>query len=170
MKHLYFVRHGLSLMNQQGVFSSSSDTPLADEGILQCHQAGQELVGLGIDCIVASPIKRAHHSAEIIAQELGINPDTIITNDLFVERSFGPLEGTTYSPTADLDGTRGVEHSSELLERVSKGLEFLKSLDADTILVVSHGAVGRALRSLVQAETPFHGSEKFENAQVVKLL
>lgn len=157
-------------MNQQGLFSSSSDTPLAPEGVEQCQAAGKSLQQVGIDCIVSSPLLRTRHTAELIAQEIGISTDDIIESDFFVERSFGPLEGTPYSPTAKLDDTEGVEHSSELIDRVREGLEYLRTLDADTILVVSHGAVGRALRYLVQDETPFHGSEKFENAQVIQLL
>lgn len=170
MKHLYFVRHGLSVMNQQGVFSGATDTPLTDEGVQQCHAAGLKLVDAGIDLIVSSPVTRALQTAEIIAGEIGFDPGKIITNELFIERNFGPLEGAEYSPHMPLDTTEGVEHSSEVIARVAEGLEFLKSLEADTILVVSHGAIGRALRSLVQDETPFHGSEKFDNAQVVKLL
>jgi len=170
MKHLYFVRHGLSMMNQQGVFSSQSDTPLTDEGCQQCHAAGKQLKAAGIDCIVASPLQRARHSAEIIAQELGIDPNNILINAAFEERSFGPLEGTTYTPHADLDNTAGVEHSDDLIKRVSVGLDYLKTLEADNILVVSHGAVGRALRSLVQPDTPFHKSAKFGNAEVVQLV
>lgn len=157
-------------MNKKGVFSGRTETPLTPEGIEQCHEAGKALQAAGIDCIVASPIRRAYDSARIIAEELGIDPETIITNELFIERGFGPLEGTTYSPNADLDNTLGVEHSSELIARTEEGWEFLQSLQAETILVVSHGAVGRALRYIVQPETPFHGSQKFDNAQVVKLI
>jgi probable phosphoglycerate mutase len=170
MKHLYFVRHGLSVMNQLGVFSGRTETPLTPEGIAQCHAAGQQLRSAGIQVIVSSPIKRAYDSASIIAEEIGFDPTNIITSDLLVERSFGPLEGTRYHTGADLDGTEGVEHSKELIARVRKALDLLESIDADTILVVSHGAVGRALRSLVQPDTPFHGSERFDNAEVVKLL
>lgn len=157
-------------MNQRGVFSGRTETPLTPEGIEQCHQAGQQLREAGIDCIVASPIERAYQSAVIIAGELGIPESDIIINDLFVERSFGPLEGTPYSIHADLDGTEGVEHSSELIERVSHGADFLRTIDANTILVVSHGAVGRALRHVLQDDTPFKGSQRLDNAQIEQLL
>jgi len=170
MKHLYFVRHGLSLMNQQGFFSGLTDTPLTNEGRQQAIDAGKLLQTANVDCIVASPITRAFDTACLIATEIGYDSDNIITSDHFIERDFGPLEGTTYSPDLPLDTIDGVEHSRDLVERVALGLEFIKSLEADTILVVSHGAVGRALRYLVQDETPFHGSEKFLNGEVVKLI
>jgi uncharacterized phosphatase len=170
MKHLYFVRHGLSVMNQRGVFSGRTETPLTDEGVEQAKRAGQELRSAGIEIIVASPIKRAHDTAILIAQELGIDPSKILLNESFVERSFGPLEGTPYRTDIDFDSMPGVEHSDELLRRSAEGVAYLESLPADTILVVAHGAIGRALRSLVQPDTPFHGSERFENAQVVKIV
>lgn len=157
-------------MNKQGIFSGRTETPLTPEGIADCHEAGRRLRDIKIDLIVSSPIRRAYDTARIIAGEIGINSQDIIVNELFVERDFGPLEGTPYTTTADLDGTLGVEHSSDLLQRVDLGLEFLQSLDADTILVVSHGSVGRALRSLVQPDIPFHGSKRFKNAEVTQLL
>ena len=170
MQHVYFMRHGLSLMNQQGVFSSTTNTPLAPEGIEQCRAAARGLKDVSIDCIVSSPLERAQHSARIVAEELGLDPAKIITIDEFAERSFGPLEGTTYQPNMAMDHIQGVEHSTELIARVGKGLEALRSLPVDTILVVSHGAVGRAMRHLLHPEVPYRGSPKFENAKPEKLL
>lgn len=170
MNHLYFVRHGISVMNLSGVFSGRTNTPLAEEGKEQCRAAGQQLRDAGIDCIVSSPVTRALSTAQIIAEEIGFDPEKIITNDLFIEREFGPLEGTPYTTNLDLDAIDGVEHSSDLLMRVEKGWQFLQGLEADTILVVSHGSVGRALRSLVQPDAQFEGGQHFGNAQIEKLL
>lgn len=170
MKHLYFVRHALSLMNEQGIFSGVTETPLTETGRQQAVDAGQQLKEIGIDCIVSSPVTRALDTARIIAEQIGYDPTRIIINNYFTERDFGPLEGTTYKPGMDLDSVEGVEHSTALIQRVNEGWKELQGIDADTILVVSHGSAGRALRSIVQEETPFHGSEQFGNAQVVKLL
>ena len=57
-------------MNKQGVWSGTTDTPLTDEGRDQAKAAGRELQGKAIDCIVASPITRAHDTATIIAAEI----------------------------------------------------------------------------------------------------
>jgi broad specificity phosphatase PhoE len=170
MKHLYFIRHGLSVMNKQGVFSSTTNTPLAPEGVEQCRLAAQQLKGAGVDFIVSSPFERAQQSATIIAEELGIDPSTIILNDNFVERSFGPLEGTPYKPNMEMDHIEGVEHSDELITRVQQGLEEVRALKANCVLIVSHGAVGRALNHLLHPDIPYKGGPKFNNAQVVKLL
>ena len=157
-------------MNLAGMFSGRTDTPLAPEGAEQCRIAGEQLKQAGIDCIVSSPITRALSSAKIIAEQIGFDPQAIIQNELFIERDFGPLEGEPYTTHINLDAIEGVEHSSDLLARVEQGLAFLHTLDADTILVVSHGSVGRALRSLVQPDSPFEGGQHFGNAQVEQLL
>ena len=170
MKHLYFMRHGLSVMNQKGLYSGKIDTPLALEGIKQCREAARAVKNLGIDAIVSSPMERTLESAKIIAQEIGFPIDKIVVSDLFMERGFGPLEGTTYMSRFDLDDTKGVEHSSDIIKRAQKGLELLKSIDADSILVVSHGALGRALRIAIDPGIDFHKTDRFNNAEVVKLI
>lgn len=169
MKHLYFVRHGLSEMNKRGIFSSSTDTPLNDEGREQAKAAGQKLKKARIDCIVCSPSKRTLDTAQIIAGQIGFPADKIILRDEFKERDFGPLEGTPYIPFLT-HRTPGVEEAEALVARVQMGLDFLNSLDAQNILVVSHGAVGRALRHCVDPSIDFFPSPGFENAQVVQLL
>ena len=170
MKHLYFVRHGESVMNKEGFFSGVTDTPLTETGQEQARQAGLSLQDTKIDCIVASPITRAYDTAVIIAKEIGYDPAKIITCDDLVERDFGPMEGEVYTTKINLDAIDGVEHSSELVERVAKGLKFIEGLEAETVLVVSHGAVGRALRVLLQDDVRYHQTERFKNAQVAKLL
>ena len=170
MQHLYFVRHGLSVMNKKGIFSGRTETPLADEGVHQSILAGQYAVNLGIDCIVSSPMKRAIDTATIIANEIGYPVDKIIVSDLFMERAFGILEGQTYQPHMDLEHIEGVETAELIVERAKTGVDYLQSLEATTILVVSHGAIGRALRHSLNPTTPFRSSERFNNAQVTKLV
>jgi len=158
-------------MNKKGIFSGRTETPLATEGVHQATVAGQYAKDLGIDCIVSSPMKRAIDTATIIAHEIGYPVDRIIVNDLFMERAFGILEGQTYQPHMDMSNIEGVETAELIVERAKAGVDYLQSLPATTILVVSHGAIGRALRhSLSPTTVPFHGSERFGNAQVTKLV
>lgn len=170
MQHLYFVRHGLSVMNILGKFSGRTDTPLAPEGIEQSKVAGQQASSLGIDLIVTSPMERALETAKIMAQQMGYDQSKIVINDLFMEREFGLLEGTLYSKTRDVEGFDGVETVAQILDRAQKGIDFLNRQQANTILVVSHGATGRALRTLLNPKVPFDYPAGFGNAVIVKLL
>ena len=74
MKNFYFVRHALSQDNKRGVFSSTNDCKLAPEGVEQAIAAGKKLKGVGIDLIISSPLLRAVHTAELIAEQIGVPP------------------------------------------------------------------------------------------------
>lgn len=170
MQHLYFVRHGLSVMNKKGVFSGRTETPLAPEGVEQSRAAGKKAKELNIDLIISSPMERAVETAALIAQEIGYPVANILISDLFMERAFGVLEGRQYKPDMDMDGVEGVETGEEILKRANEGVEYLQKLRHNNILVVSHGAIGRAMRHALNPEIPFHGSARFNNGEVVQLL
>lgn len=155
-------------MNKSGIFSGRTETPLHEEGEVQAKTAGQQLREITIDCIITSPMERALATAKIIATEINFDPTHILQNNLFIERDFGPLEGIEYQP--NLEEVEGMESINDLLERSRQGLEYLKSLPYDDILVVSHGSVGRALRHCINPKIPFKPSQGFGNAQLVKLI
>lgn len=166
MKKLFFTRHGLTVLNVAGKWSGSTDTPLTDEGRNQAKIAGQNITHEMIDLIVASPLSRAHETAEIIAREINYPLEKIVLNELLVERHFGALEGQTWDPHMNLEEIENIETSLEILERARRALKWLHTLDAEHILVVSHGAFGRALRSLLVEEFPFDHPTRLTNAEV----
>lgn len=170
MKHLYFMRHGMSEMNKLRLFSGRTDTPLTEEGIEQCKKASQRLKKVSIDLIVSSPMKRAFDSARIVAEEIGLPENKIILSDLFMERELGSLEGTDYREGLMLNRFAGVERSISLVARATIGLEFLNVLDAETILVVSHSAIGRALKTVIEPKQDFKQVGSFKNAEIAKLI
>ncbi len=169
MQKLYFVRHGLSVMNQIGYFSGRTETDLTNQGIKEAAEAGKILKSYGINLIISSPLKRTVHTAQIIAQEISYPIDDIVLNELFIERDFGPLEGEAYIP--NLGNHPGVETVEHIIKRAVKALDYLNTLaDFDNILVVSHGAMGRALRHVINKEIPYSNSPNFKNGQIVELI
>jgi len=168
MKHLYFVRHGESELNAQRIFAGQTDTPLTERGRAEANAAGEQVVHLPIDAIVASPLSRALETARIIASHIDYPLSEIIINDIFKERSLGTLEGKSwdeYSETAT--GDNGAETDAELLTRAQAGLAFLKSLPADNILLVGHGSFSRALRTAID---PSQTYDEPENAKLVQFI
>jgi uncharacterized phosphatase len=155
MKKLYFIRHGLSEMNKSGHFAGTIDTPLAEEGRAQAKMAGIKARELRIDLIVTSPLIRASETAEIIARQIGYPKDKIVLSRLLIERHWGDLEGKPHVQVHDLDEVPNAETSAQLLERASKALAYLEGLEAENILVVSHGTFGRALRHHIIEDMPF---------------
>lgn len=155
MKKLYFIRHGITEMNELGLISGITETPLSKTGKLQAKTAGQEAKLLNIDCIVSSPMNRAVETARIIAKEIGYPLDNIHISKLLIERDFGELEGKVWSPDLNLDGIADIETVDTILARASLAIKWLESLDAQTILVVAHGGIGRALRHHLVEDMPY---------------
>lgn len=170
MNHLYFCRHGESELNAVGKWAGSTETPLTKEGRKQAELAGKEAKKLGVDYILCSPLSRAYDTAKIIAKEIGYPEKDIDVNSLVIERHFGEREGTPWEPDLDMDGIADAERSDTVLERVHLTLKHLSTVEANTILVVSHGHFGRVLRHVLHPEIPLKGSPRFDNAKVVKLI
>lgn len=170
VKRLYFIRHGLSVHNQLGVFSGRINSPLSDEGRQDVLAKAQPITQLGIDTIVSSPLSRALESAKIIAGVIGYPIERIIINDLFSERDFGVLENTNYIPLAVRDEVPDIETVEDLIKRAEKGFKYLELLNANIILLVSHGSLGRALRFVISQEFPYDHPIKFNNAEIVRLI
>lgn len=173
MKHIFFVRHGLSEYNQQGLMAGSTETPLVEEGRAQARVAGQEARRLKIDRIVCSPMGRTRETAEIIAAEAGLDPSDITFDINLTERHFGVLEGQPYVPSQQRNRIDGIEPKSKLLARVQRAYDDICELPDDNILVVSHGSTGRALRHVIDPTIPFQVTEtspSFPNAHIIQLL
>lgn len=175
MKKLYFIRHGQSEHNVNSLYAGNVETPLTDEGRRQAKLAGQHAKTLDIDYIITSPLTRAHDTAKIVAKEIGYPLDKIEVNSLLVERSFGVMEHQPWKPDMNLDGIAEAEEPETILERARLAIEHLKTIDADNILVVSHGSFGRAMRHHLVPDMPFlnrtsSGNTAIPNAEIVQWL
>ena len=84
------LRHGATDWNREGRFQGLTDNALNDDGIAQAHAAARRLKGVMLGAIVASPLRRAMQTAEIVATALSkdVNIDAGI-----IEYDFGSLEG-----------------------------------------------------------------------------
>lgn len=181
MKKLLYVRHGESQLNAAGLLSGRIETPLTERGIEQAKTAGAELSQRfpGIDTIVCSPYSRTYETAKLIAEKLGYSVEKIQTNDLLIERSFGVLEGTSGSifldshSYKDIDKVENAETVKDLQARAEGAFTWLQGLEAETVLVVGHGAFARALTRVVRGLPYDHEYEvdtSIDNAAIVELI
>ncbi|HEX8182800.1 MAG TPA: histidine phosphatase family protein [Candidatus Saccharimonadales bacterium] len=170
MKRLYFCRHGLSELNKAGIWSGSLDTPLAPEGRQQAEAAAVIASILRIDYIYSSSLSRAYDTAVIIAEAIGYPVDKIEQSDLAIERHFGVIEGTPWGTDVVMDSVPDAESSRGVIARAQSVYQHLQTIDANNILIVSHGTFGRALRHVIHPDIPFDDSGKFTNAEIVQLL
>lgn len=144
----WYLRHGETDWNRQGLSQGSIDIPLNELGLTQARDAAARLRDRGIASIVASPLSRARVTAEIVAEALDLA--VTIEPDLR-EVSWGVHEG---QPVADwlpawIAGHTtpdGGESFSQLRLRAVAGLNRAVE-QPPAVLVVAHGGVFRALRS-----------------------
>src|SRR5690606_41234771 len=85
---LVLLRHGRSRADDEGVHEGSYDSPLTGVGRDQARRRAAEWRegGVTFDPVVASPLKRARETAEIVADVLGL---TVQAADGSAERHNG---------------------------------------------------------------------------------
>lgn len=90
-KDFYVFRHGETELNQQKRWQGSGmDYDLNENGVKQAQGLIEKLKDKGLEKIYSSPLKRAKHTAEVVAQVLNIPVE--VRNDLR-ECFYGVAEG-----------------------------------------------------------------------------
>ena len=150
----WFLRHGETYWNAQGISQGNVDIPLNAVGLAQARAAAALLRNRGIAAIVASPLSRARVTAEIVAETLAL---PVQNDDGLREVAFGVQEGQKMTDwfAGWIDGAftpEGAETFAALRARgvaaVNRALEL-----PPVVLVVAHGALFRGLRSAMGLET-----------------
>jgi probable phosphoglycerate mutase len=143
----WFLRHGETDWNAQGLSQGNTDVPLNAVGRAQATRAARTMVGTGIATIVSSPLSRARVTAEAVAAALGL---PIVLDDGLREVGFGEQEGQPMGDWYD-DWIAGhytpkdAETFAGLLARAVAAVN-RSTARPGPVLVVAHGALFRALR------------------------
>lgn len=159
-KPYWYLRHGETDWNKQGLSQGRTDIALNETGLAQARSAGLLLAehwrdgASPIARIVSSPLSRALVTAEIARDQIAAHggPRLEITTDgdlqevCFGEQEGEPM-GSWYDPWIAGEMTpKGGESFAELRDRGTAALN--RALAGEGVpLVVCHGAMFRALRS-----------------------
>ena len=124
------------------------DIPLNPTGMAQAAAAARLLRNRGIRSIIASPLSRAHDTAQAVARELGL---PVQLDDGLREVSFGVQEGQPMADwfdhwVAEHLTPEGAESFGALRARAALAIGRALAQEAP-VLVVAHGALFRALRA-----------------------
>jgi uncharacterized phosphatase len=170
---LYFLRHGESEANFDGLMTGQLDVLLTDTGRGQAISAGERIKeGIPIDMIIASPLVRARETARLVASVIGYDDAKVIETPLIMERFFGTLQGkkkVEMEPvTEEMIIKAGAETDEAIYERAQEALRFIKQQGGETVLVVSHTGFGRRLRAVVDGVKP-DLEQGFKNADLTYL-
>ena len=144
----WFLRHGETDWNAQGLSQGTTDIPLNKVGLEQARRAARTFAaGIEVTTIVASPLVRARVTAEATAAALKL-PFTLDAGLREVE--FGEQEGLPMGDWYDswIEGSytpKGAESFAQLYERAVAAVNRATALPGP-VLVVAHGALFRALR------------------------
>ena len=91
---IIFLRHGESVGNAESRWQGQADFALTDKGREQAQALADRWhsEGMQFDHILASPLKRAKETADIIAGALNL---PVETDPIWVERNIGEIAGMT---------------------------------------------------------------------------
>ncbi len=151
-KKLILLRHGETGL--PGKYIGASDVPLSPEGEGQIAALRGMFGHIGIDQLIASPMLRCRQSAEIAFPGRPIEYDEDLR-----EIDFGRWEGLTFAEIEKSDPelvARWAEWSPEFcfpegerivdfLSRIGAAGKKIETGSGDTICIVAHGGVIRAL-------------------------
>jgi probable phosphoglycerate mutase len=144
----YFLRHGETDWNAQGLSQGTTDVRLNDTGRQQARDSAALLARQGITQIFASPLSRAAETARLVAATLGV---TITTDPDLREASFGVQEGLPMGTWYDdwVTGTYtpvGADIFATLRRRAVTAVNRAVTTPGP-ILIIAHGAFFRAVRA-----------------------
>ncbi|MEI8249061.1 MAG: histidine phosphatase family protein [Candidatus Taylorbacteria bacterium] len=171
---IYFIRHGESEANLKHTFAGQKDDSiLTEKGRKQALDEGNKIkeLGINIDTIVSSPLKRALSTAHIVAEAIGHSKE-IIVDPRITEYDMGDLTGTpTFEITSRQMATgKNAEDTKLFLNRVKSFLDEYSKKD-ENILMVCHAGVGRIIETMKTGGDPilFYDLPAYPNAEVIKL-
>ena len=158
-----FVRHGETDNNKNRIIQGGNlNSPLNDTGRKQAADQAKKLKKESFDVIVASPLKRAMETATIIAEELGLEIDSL---DLLMERYAGewsgkpvdeilerhPLLDSTFNAVFHYETPEGGESLTAFMRRMQQAYEhLLKQYAGKRVLVVCHRGVIQGMQALAE--------------------
>jgi len=167
MPVVYYIRHGETDYNVEARLQGRRNTVLNARGRQQAAECGELLRDLfGRDArrpadfaYVASPLKRARGTMEVLRSTLGLDPQAYAVDERLMEIAYGDWEGLTLPEIdARMPGMLaarerdkwdfappGGESYRQLTERIGA---WYAGLAADTV-VAAHGGGVRALMALL---------------------
>ena len=161
-KDIYVFRHGETDGNKAGIIQGQSqDTPLNEIGRRQAAGLAENMKGIKIDAVVASPLLRAFETGEILAKSKNI---PIIKDDRLKEANFGIYEGRKKSEMSDKEfkdiwdtvDVPGGETWRTVQKRALDVLTDIVKMPYDSFGVATHGRVMASMLSgLGMTEVPF---------------
>ena len=160
---IFLVRHGETIDNARQIMQGQTQGCLNERGREQARQVAQRLADEAFDAVVASDLRRAIQTAEIIAAPHGL---PVSTTPLLRERDWGSFTGRFI---LDLKGEAwpdDIETEQDLLQRAADFLQYIMATyPGKRVVAVGHGIVNKAILA-VYAGCTMREVQRMMNAEV----
>lgn len=149
---LIIVRHGETNYNVQRIvsFSKTKDCHLTQKGIEQAYTAKEELNNISWDIVIISEMYRAQQTAAIINED----KQKVMFIDSRINELITGIEGESYSVYKYLQeehaAPKNAESFSDVIARVQEFIDELRKKSYDSVLIVTHLVVLRAIKQIVE--------------------
>ncbi len=161
---IILVRHGQTKWNVEGRYQGRLNSDLTEKGKEQSKENAHKIAKvLNMNKpfkIFSSPLGRAKESCEIICNTLGIDKKEIVFDERISEFNYGIFEGKTEAESQEKYPQALAERKTNkwsyqiengesyvlVTQRLKLWLESVK--DEETVVMVAHEMVNRALRGL----------------------
>ncbi|MBQ4388312.1 MAG: histidine phosphatase family protein [Prevotella sp.] len=160
---ILLVRHGETVDNARQIMQGQTQGCLNQRGREQARQVARRLAGEQLDAVVASDLRRAMQTADIISAPHGL---PVVTTPLLRERDWGSFTGR-FIP--DLKGEvwpDDIESEEALLARARSFLVYIATTwPGRRVLAVGHGIINKAILA-VHARCTMREVQRMLNAEV----
>ena len=147
---IYVIRHGETNINLENKINALNDDDLNETGIAQAKEVGKKLEKIDYDFIIASPLTRTRHTAELLNLE---NKNIIYDNRLverdagvFTKQSLKNIESDDWWNLNPKQDYKNAETVKSVIERIYSFLDEIKlKYKNEKIILVTHGGVSKAI-------------------------
>ncbi len=167
MTVLYLARHGETVDNANQILQGRTQGMLNEKGQEQAENLAKSLDGIQIDAVIASDLKRAVDTAEVIAKRRSL---PLITTPLLRERDWGAFTGRFIPDLKDVQWPDDVESMDAMMERARLFMDWLRrDYSQKTVVAVGHGIINKVIQA-VYYNTRTNKIPRMTNAEVRKLI
>ena len=167
MTVLYLARHGETVDNANLILQGRTQGMLNEKGQEQAENLAKSLDGIQIDAVIASDLKRAVDTAEVIAKRRSL---PLITTPLLRERDWGSFTGRFIPDLKDVPWPDDVESMDAMMERARLFMDWLRrDYSQQTVVAVGHGIINKVIQA-VYHNTRTNKIPRMTNAEVRKLI
>jgi len=133
---IIFLRHGQAKNNTERILAGrTKGIPLTEIGIKQAEHTAELLEHMNVSAIYSSPIQRAKHTADIVAERNSLD---VTIDDRLIELDMGKFTGVPYDEIFTSHGNVFMKFYNGELEIAHNGVETFAEVKKRVLGLVDH--------------------------------